>query len=117
MSKSNFLLARQAARTLRDIHKYSEKQWGPETADKYIADLYAAMKQAAVKPENGQLRAHRAVPFLMVAVREHFIVYDRIEKDIVILTLLNQRRDIERVISELEPSFLIEIKRLRESMA
>jgi plasmid stabilization system protein ParE len=114
MTSQNFHLTRQAARVLCDIHKHSLKQWGQKTADAYLADLYAAMKQAAAKPATGQLRAHRAVPFLMVPAREHFIVYDRLEKDIVILTLLHQRRDIERVINELEPSFLTEIERLRE---
>jgi len=114
MTKSNFFLTRQAARALRDIYKHSEKQWGQKTADEYLADLYVAIKQAATKPETGHLRAHRVVPFLMISVREHFIVYDRIEKGIIILTLLHQRRDIERVISELEPSFFIKVKRLKE---
>jgi plasmid stabilization system protein ParE len=117
MTEQNFRVTRQAARMLRDIHKHSLKQWGQKTADAYLADLYAAMKQAATKPEKGQLRAHRAVPFLMVPARQHFIVYDRLEKDIVILTLLHQRRDIERVLSEGEPSFLMEIERLRKGGA
>ena len=67
MTKQNFHLTRQAARVLRDIHKHSLNQWGQKTADAYLADLYASMKQVATKPGTGPLRAYRAAPFLMVS--------------------------------------------------
>ena len=112
MNKYGFHLTRQASRTLRDIYANSRKQWGAETADRYLADLYAAMKKAAAKPEIGQLRAARATPFLMVPAGRHFMIYDRVERGIVILTLLHQRRDIEQIIADLGPTFQDEIRAL-----
>ena len=113
MTKPNFYLTRQAARALRDIYQHSLKQWGQAIADAYMADLYSAMNRITLKPEMGQLRMRRASPFLMVPAREHFIIYDCLEADIVVLTLLHQRRDIEHIISKFEPDLLAEIEHVR----
>lgn len=117
MKKARFHLTRQAAKALREIYSHSLKQWGEKSADKYMADLYAVMKKAAINPEIGRFRAHRAVPFLMAPSGRHFIVYDRLEGGIVILTLLHQRRDIEKIIANRGPSFLVEIEMLKRKTA
>lgn len=78
-----------------------------------MADLYAAMGQAATNPDAGRLRRQRAAPFLMIAARKHFIVYDRLGDGIVVLTLLHQMRDVETLISDMTPAFFHEIARLR----
>jgi toxin ParE1/3/4 len=114
MSKSPvFHLTRRAALDLRDIYDRSRQHWGKATADGYMADLYAAMGKAAANPDAGVLRQHRAAPFLMVAARQHFVVYDRIPEGIAILTLLHQVRDIESLIDGLSPSFLKEVEKLK----
>lgn len=79
----------------------------------YMADLYAAMSNAAANPDAGFLRQHRTAPFLMVTARQHFIIYDRIPQGIAILTLLQQVRDIESLIASLSPSFLQEVEKLK----
>lgn len=108
-----FHLTRRAALDLRDIHAHSVKQWGAETAQAYIDALYAAMARAAARPEIGLLRQHRAAPFLMIAARRHFIVYDEIPTGIVILCLMHQVRDAESLIASLTPAFLAEVERLK----
>jgi plasmid stabilization system protein ParE len=113
MNKSGFQLTRQAAETLRNIHAQSLKQWGQKTADDYMAALYAAIGKAAAKPEIGQLRAHRAMPFLMIAAEKHFIVYDRLKDGVIIIAILHQRRNIEQIIASMDSSVLAEIDALR----
>ncbi len=108
-----YLLTRRAALDLRNIYNRSRREWGDATAEHYMPDFYTAMSQAAENPDAGLLRQHRATPFLMVPARQHFVVYDRVPQGIVILTLLHQVRDIERLIADLSFSFLREIEKLK----
>ncbi|MDD3288869.1 MAG: type II toxin-antitoxin system RelE/ParE family toxin [Alphaproteobacteria bacterium] len=115
MTKPVFYLTRQAARILRDIHAHSTKQWNKRTADRYINEIYAVMNKIAATPALGKLRKSRSMPFSMVPAGKHFIVYDCIDKGVVILTLLHQRRDIERIISEMGPFFVAEIDAIKKN--
>ena len=53
-SPATFLLTRNAALDLRRIHALSRREWGDDVADRYLADLYAAMGDAAANPERGR---------------------------------------------------------------
>lgn len=108
-----FLVTRHAALELRRIHVRSRREWGDDVADRYLADLYAAMGAAAANPEMGRLRQHRAAPFLMVAARQHFVIYDIVPQGIAVLTVQHQVRDVETLIAELTPAFHNEIERLK----
>jgi plasmid stabilization system protein ParE len=109
-----FLLTRNAALELRKIHARSRQEWGEKVADRYLDDLYQAMRQAAAGSANGRLRQHRSTPFLMVPARQHFVIYDRLPQGIVILTIQHQIRDIEILITELTPAFHAEIEKLKQ---
>jgi len=111
-----FLLTRNAALDLRRIHARSRHEWGDGVADRYLADLYAAMGDAATNPEKGHLRQHRSVPFLMVPARQHFVIYDLVPQGIVVLTVQHQVRNIETLIAELTPAFLAEVERLKRTV-
>ncbi|MEY3612457.1 MAG: hypothetical protein RJB14_2179 [Pseudomonadota bacterium] len=112
-SPATFLLTRNAALDLRRIYTRSLRDWGDDVADRYLADLYAAMGVAAADPEKGRLRQYRSAPFLMVAAREHFVIYDLVPQGIVVLTVQHQVRNIETLIAELTPSFNAEVERLK----
>ena len=71
------------------------------------------MRQAASASEAGRLRQHRSTPFLMVPVQRHFVIYDVIPQGIAVLTIQHQVRDIETLIAELTPVFLVEVERLK----
>ncbi|MBK7007000.1 MAG: type II toxin-antitoxin system RelE/ParE family toxin [Burkholderiales bacterium] len=62
-SPATFLLTRNAALDLRRIYTLSRREWGDDVADRYLADLYAAMGIAAANPEKGRLRQYRSAPF------------------------------------------------------
>lgn len=110
---ATFLLTRNAAIDLRRIHVRSRREWGDDVADRYLADLYAAMGDAAANPEKGRLRQYRAAPLLMVAVRQHFVIYDVVPQGIAVLTVQHQVRDVETLIAELTPAFHNEVERLK----
>lgn len=116
MTKSSFYLTRQAARTLRDIHARSEEMWGQSRAESYIAELYATMSKAAETPNLGKMRKARSAPFFMMPAGKHFIVYDLFPKGVIILALLHQRRNIETLIAEMEPSFFVEIEAIKKKL-
>lgn len=108
-----FLLTRNAALDLHRIHARSCREWGDDVADRYVADLYAAMGVAAINPETSHLRQYRSAPFLMIPAQQHFVVYDVVPQGIAVLTVQHQVRDIETLIEELTPAFRNEVERLR----
>ncbi|MDR1228147.1 MAG: type II toxin-antitoxin system RelE/ParE family toxin [Azoarcus sp.] len=112
-SPATFLLTRNAVLDLRRIYTQSRRGWGENVADRYLANLYAAMRKAATHPEMGSLRQHRSAPFLMVPAHRHFVIYDLVPQGIAVLTIQHQVRDIETLIAELTPSFHAEVERLK----
>lgn len=108
-----FFLTSRAALDLRSIHARSRREWGDDVADRYVADLYAALKNVAANPEAGRLRRHRSAPFLMVPAQRHFVIYDVIPQGIAVLTLQHRVRDIETLIAELTPAFFTAVERLK----
>ena len=112
-SPATFLLTRNAALDLRRTYTRSRREWDDDVADRYLADLYAAMGVAAADPEKGRLRQYRSAPFLMVAAREHFVIYDLVPQGIVVLTVQHQVRNIETLIAELNRSFNADVERLK----
>ena len=115
-SPATFLLTRNAALDLRRIHARSVREWGEDAADQYIADLYAAMGVAAANPQKGRLRQYRSAPFLMVPARQHFVIYDLVPQGIAVLAIQHQVRDIETLIAELTPAFVVEVERLKQKV-
>lgn len=112
-SAATFFLTRTAALDLRRIHARSRREWGDDVADRYIAELYAVMGDAAANPEKGRLRQFRSTPFLMIPARQHFVIYDLVPQGIAVLTVQHQVRDIETLIAELTPAFHAEVERLK----
>jgi len=96
---ARLFLTRRAAFDLRSIHARSRREWGDDVADRYIADLYAAMRSAAANPEAGRLRQRRSAPFLMIPAQRHFVIYDLIPQGIAVLSLQHQMRDVDTLIA------------------
>jgi hypothetical protein len=71
------------------------------------------MGVAAADPEKGRQRQFRPAPFLMVAARQHFVMYDLVPRGIAGLTVQHQVRDIESLIADLAPAFHAEVERLK----
>jgi toxin ParE1/3/4 len=71
------------------------------------------MGLAAADPEKGRLRQYHSTPFLMVAARQHLVIYDLVPQGIAVLTVQHQVRDIESLIVDLTPAFHAEVERLK----
>lgn len=112
-SPATFLLTRNAALHLRRIHTRSLRKWGEDVADQYLADLYVVMGVAAANPAKGRLRQYRSAPFMIVSVRQHFVIYDLVPHGIAVLTAQHHVRDIESLIADLTPAFHAEVERLK----
>ena len=110
---ATFLLTRNAALDLHRIYTRSRREWGDDVADRYLADLYAVMGVAAADPEKWRLRQYRSAPFLMVAARQHLVVYDLVPQGIAVLTVQRQVRGIDSLIADLTPAFHAEVERLK----
>jgi toxin ParE1/3/4 len=87
--------------------------WGNTRADRYVDEIYTVFGKVAANPELGRLRVRRAAPFLMVAAGQHFVIYDRVNDAVVVLTVLHQVRDIERILATMRPDFLAEMEAIR----
>lgn len=114
---ARYFLTRRAALDLRSIHAHSRREWGDDVADRYIDEIYAALRNVAANPGAGHARQHRSSPFLMIPAERHFIIYDVIPQGVVVLTLQHQVRDIETLIAELSPTFLADVARLKRRLA
>jgi toxin ParE1/3/4 len=112
-SPATFLLTRNAALDLRRIYTRLLREWGDDVVDRYLADLYAVMGVAAADPDRGRVRQYRSAPFLMVAARQHLVIYDLVPQGIAVLTVQHQVRDIESLIVDLTPAFHAEVERLK----
>ena len=110
---ATFLLTRNAALDLHRIYTRSRREWGDDVADRYLADLYAVMGVAAADPEKGRLRQYRSAPFLMVAARQHLVIYDLVPQGIAVLTVQRQVRGIDSLIADLTPAFHAEVEQLK----
>jgi len=114
---SRYFLTRRAARDLHDIHLYSIEQWGEKRADKYADGIIKALQETANKPERGELRQYRSIPFLMVPVEKHFAVYKVFDKGVAVATVLHGRRNIEAIIRDMAPALEAEINEIEKRIS
>lgn len=113
---TDYFLTRRAILDLQNIYIRSVENWGEDIADKYIEALYLSFQRIAENPQLGQARLNRSWPFLMVLAKKHYVIYDTFPKGIIIVTLLHQVRNIERILEEFSPSFVPEITALKRQL-
>ena len=113
---ADYFTTRNAAADLRDIYHRSVEQWGERVADEYLDAVYRVFERLAKNPELGQVRRKRSSPFLMYPAKQHFVIYDVSPQGIIIVALLHQVRNIESIIANLGPSFVLEIVALKNQL-
>jgi len=115
MSK-RFHLTKRAFEDIKNIFTYSGENWGEAQAKKYINALYSDFKKISDKTELGNSRKYRYEPFLMYPSGRHYIVYELFKDSIIIITVINQVRNIENIMIEFGSSFRIEIEELKAAL-
>lgn len=100
-----YRLSERAAQDIVDVYAYSLTRWGEEAADRYIEGLYLALERLAAHPDRNSSRNKRSAPFRMIAAQQHFILYEALGNEIVILSIMHQAQNVEKRIANLTPAF------------
>lgn len=107
---NNFYFTKTAFSDLNDIFEYSTKNWGEPQAKKYISALYFDFQKIANDTGISNLRKYRSEPFLMYPSNKHYVIYKPIDGGIIIITVINQVRNIEGIMLEFGSKFQNEIE-------
>ena len=111
-----FLLTRRAIFDLEKIYKYSREHWGEKQSDEYLDKLYEVFHFLAGNPELGKIWQHRAAPFYMFPAGSHFVVYDLIDDQVIIITILHGKQNIEKFVEYMKPEFLLDIEEIKRNL-
>jgi toxin ParE1/3/4 len=110
--KATVELTRRALADLLEIERYSVKQWGRKTADKYLDDISAALDRLRENPEILRLEPDFAPGLFFYGVKKHFLVCDFREETVIVLTVIHTSMDIPARLLELEPRLVAESQAL-----
>ena len=113
---TELLVADRALRDIAEIEDYPFARWSRAIADKYIADIEAALLRIQEKPD--LLRAEQGfhAELVFYQVNKHLLVCDRQANAIFLLTVVHANRDIPRHLAMLEPSLSIEAELLHQKL-
>lgn len=110
---NNLYLTRRAFQDIQKIYEYSIQNWGENKADEYVENFYKIFDKIANNIKLGELRENRSTPFLMYPSGKHYIIYEPFKDGIIIITVLNQVRNIENILQEFGSTFYREIDALK----
>ena len=94
------VLSTTASGDLDDIAEYTLRQWGPDQAERYLAELQTTINDLAEAAE----RHGRALDTLRKGLRfvrhkDHYFIFYRIMgEEVVVIRILHQRRDWPRLV-------------------
>ncbi len=112
--KRQYRLSERAAQDIADIHAYSTANWGEEKADEYAQAIYLALEQLAANPNQNTSRNRRSAPFRMAAIRQYFILYEIVDDEVIVLTIMHQTRNVEKHVAKLTPGFKKLVARMKQ---
>ncbi|HAM10464.1 MAG TPA: hypothetical protein DCP74_09380 [Bacteroidales bacterium] len=114
--KKIFYLTRRAFLDIQKIYEYSQENWGKIKANEYVENIYKNFDKISNTIELSELRKNRSNPFLMYPSDKHYIVYEPFKDGIIIITVINQVRNIENIMQEFGSSFYNEIEYLKTTL-
>jgi toxin ParE1/3/4 len=89
-------LTEQAVSDLREIARYTKREWGKEQARRYREELELSLQKLSLSPNIGRGREEIAPGVRSFRVAMHIAFYTQRRGGITILRLLHPSRDIER---------------------
>ena len=109
-------LTERALRDIVEIERYSIEKFGKRAANRYVANLGAAITRISEHPDlltqapdfHSSLQFYRA--------ERHLFVCDRQSDAIIVLTLLHATMDIPERLNELEPTLRVETELLHRKL-
>ncbi len=112
LANTKLLLTERALRDIAAIETYSVTEWGRRTADKYIADLEAALMQIREKPDLLRPEKELHPDLCFYRVNKHLLVCDVQPKAVFVLTVIHASRDIPSRLAEIQPTLAAEVELL-----
>ncbi len=86
----------EARRDVREIWRYSYRQWGEPKADVYIRDINQFLFRLSDRPDRGKACDHIRVGYYRVNFESHAIFYRIQEEGVLIVRILHQSMDFQR---------------------
>ena len=88
------LFTKQAATDLKNIGRFTQRQWGKKARIEYLCRLQCAFSRLVANPGLGSVRKELSDSFRILPVARHLVVY-RIddENHVVIVRVLHQSMD------------------------
>lgn len=108
LPKPRVNLALRALSDLREIERYSVKEWGRKAADKYLDDITAALDRLSENPEILRIEPDLIPGLYFYRVRKHILVCDFQSEKVVVLTVVHTSMDLPARLVELEPRLVAE---------
>ena len=107
------VLTQRALAELREIERYSVKEWGRKSADKYLDDIASALDRLQANPKILRLEPDFATGLFFYRVKKHFLVCDSHGETLTVLTVIHTAMDLPARLLELEPRLTAEAEFLR----
>ena len=90
---SGWKLSRQARKDLAELWQYSNRQWGPEQADRYIAGLQEACRKLADNPSLGRPIPEVPKEICQYRYGSHVIVHQMDGEQVHVARILHEAMD------------------------
>lgn len=97
---SLFQLSRLAKEDLKEIGRYTEKNWGRKQRNVYLSALDDCFYRLADSPDLGRACDEIRVGYRRFYQGKHVVFYRKVENRIEIVRILHERMDVERHFSE-----------------
>ena len=93
---ARFVLSPRAQADLDKIWDYSAEAWGDDRTERYIHEVWQAIKSVAKNPRHGSSCDDIRTGYFKYAIGSHFLFYRLIPDGIDVVRILHQRMDFER---------------------
>ena len=97
---ASFRLTAKAKADLRSIGRYTQKTWGREQRNRYLALLDGSFRALAKDPRKGRSCDDIRPGYRKLPIGRHLIFYRQAEDAIEIIRILHERMDIETHLAE-----------------
>ena len=96
-----FSLTRKAKADLKSIARYTQRQWGVQQRNTYLAQIDAAFHDLSNAPDKGRKCDYIRHGYRKYKVGKHNIFYRNIDtEEIEIVRVLHERMDIDNRLKE-----------------
>lgn len=96
---ASFRLTKKAKADLRSLGRYTQKTWGREQRNRYLALLDGGFHDLAANPQKGRTCDDIRQGYRKYHVGRHLIFYRQEDSGIAVIRILHERMDIEAHLS------------------